>query len=288
MANLKGGSFEQQIKDIHHRLSAFGEKRLGKDSHQTHSSAISKKRNEYSKSFSKFIANQGLSGKLNSFMNNEHIKAFLAQRTDTLGYSTTINYLRGFGSFIEGLKESNVSMEFDNKKVIDDLVKKFKDNEVKPNFQTNRAIENPQVIIQSIANTHYSLSLVASVQLECGLRVQESYAVVQNFERYYNEVSQTLEGIIGKGNHMYGVKHLSFSLATAIQANTQALPTLKTYSNVLREYGVKSHDFRYTYAKNIYEQKMASGENYKLVLKEVSEQLNHSRCSMTNFYLARA
>ena len=122
MANLKGGSFEKQVKDIFHRLSAFGEKRFGKDSHQTHSSAISKKRSEYASSFSSFITNKGLEGKLNTHMTNEYIKEYLELRTVDLAYSSTINYYRGFSSFIEGLKESNVSIEFD-KKIINEIVK---------------------------------------------------------------------------------------------------------------------------------------------------------------------
>ncbi|WP_415397615.1 hypothetical protein [Sulfurimonas sp. CS5] len=287
MANLKGGSFEKQVKDIFHRLSAFGEKRFGKDSHQTHSSAISKKRSEYASSFSSFITNKGLEGKLNTHMTNEYIKEYLELRTVDLAYSSTINYYRGFSSFIEGLKESNVSIEFD-KKIIDDLVKDFKVNNIKPDFQTNRAIDNPEKIIESISNTHYSLSLVAQVQYECGLRVREAYAVVGHIEKYFKEDSQTLEGILGKGNHIYNSKNISYSLATAIEANTEKLPTQTTYSNVLSEYGVKSHDFRYTYAKNLYEKKTTEGENYKEVLKDVSKELNHTREQMTRFYLARA
>lgn len=287
MANFKGGSFEKQVKDIFHRLAAFGEKRFQKDSHKTHSSAISKKREEYAKSFASFIANKGLEGKLNTYMSNEYIKEFLSHRTVDLAYSSTINYYRGFNSFIEGLKESNISIDFD-KKTVDDAVKDFKVNNSKPYFETGRAIDNPKEIIEKISNTHYSLSLVAQVQSACGLRVREAFEVVGNFEKYYKEESQTLEGIIGKGNHIYNDKNISYSLATAIEANTDKLPTLKTYSNVLAEYGVKSHDFRYTYAKNLYEKKIATGENYKQVLKDVSRELNHTREQMTRFYLARA
>jgi len=287
MANLKGGSFEKQVKDIHHRLSAFGEKRFGKDSHKTHSSAISKKRDEYASSFAAFIANKGLEGKLNTYMSNEYIKEYLAQRTANLVYSSTINYYRGFGSFISGLKESNISIEFD-KKIIDDAVKDFKANNIKPDFETGRAIDNPNEIIEKISHTHYPLSLVSRLQIECGLRVSEAYEVVRNFKNYFQELSQSLEGVVGKGNHMYESKGISYQLATAIEANTDKLPTQTTYNNVLSEYGVKSHDFRFTYAKNLYEKKIAAGENHKQVMKNISKELNHSRPSMSRFYLARA
>ena len=37
MANLKGGTFEKQIKDAFHRLEAFGVGRVGKNDNLTHS-----------------------------------------------------------------------------------------------------------------------------------------------------------------------------------------------------------------------------------------------------------
>ena len=40
MANLKGGSFEKQIKDAFHRLEAFGVGRVDKNDNLTHSDKL--------------------------------------------------------------------------------------------------------------------------------------------------------------------------------------------------------------------------------------------------------
>ncbi len=43
MANLKGGTFEKQIKDAFHRLEAFGVGRVGKNDNLTHSDKLAEK-----------------------------------------------------------------------------------------------------------------------------------------------------------------------------------------------------------------------------------------------------
>lgn len=216
LANLKGGTFEKQLKDAFHRLSAFGEKRHNTNSHQTHSSKLALKREEYGRSFAKFLTEKGFEGKINTHMTTENIKDFLEQRTQNLAYSTTENYVRGFSSFITGLQESNISIDCD-KKVFDNMVKNLKDTEPKPELETGRAVNEPEKIIEQISHTHYSLSLVASVQLELGLRVSEAYEVVNNLEKYYSEENQTLEKIVGKGNQQYDSKPISDNLVRAIQ-----------------------------------------------------------------------
>jgi integrase len=286
MANLKGGSYEKQLKDAFHRLSAFGEKRHNTNSHKTHSSKLNLKREEFGRSFAKYLTDKGLDGKINTHMTTENIKEFLEQRTQNLAYSTTENYIRGFSSFITGLQESNISIDCD-KKVFDAMVKNLKDTEPKPELETGRAIDSAEKIIEQISNTHNSLSLVASVQLELGLRVSEAYEVVNNFEKYYNEENQTLEKIVGKGNLQYDSKPISDNLVRAIQQNSEELPTLRTYANILDKYEISSHDFRYTFAKNFYEEKTSNSENHKDILKELSRQLNHSRESMSKFYLSK-
>ena len=51
MANLKGGSFEKQIRDANFRLDAFGHSRHANNSHKTHSDATRIKRDGYWKDF---------------------------------------------------------------------------------------------------------------------------------------------------------------------------------------------------------------------------------------------
>ena len=48
-----------------------------------------------------------------------------------------------------------------------------------------------------------------------------------------------------------------------------------------------SHDFRYTFVRDQYQEKTANGEDNKQILKYISKELNHSRTQMTKFYLSR-
>jgi integrase len=66
------------------------------------------------------------------------------------------------------------------------------------------------------------------------------------------------------------------------------IPHYNTYNKDLKEAGInRSHDFRVTYAKDLLENKLEQGISYQEALKEVSEEINHHRVEMTEYYLAR-
>ncbi|MEA2018509.1 MAG: hypothetical protein U9N59_08675 [Campylobacterota bacterium] len=285
MANLKGGSFEKQNKDIFHRLSAFGTKRHGQNSNLTHSSSLGKKRTEYSKSYAKFIANKGLSGKLNHHMNNENIKEFLTSRTSNMGQKSTINYYAGFGSMIQGLKDSNVDIDFD-KNVITNLVNDAKNNMDKALIKSNQAIKEPDKMIKDISTVNFTASVIAQVQL-LGYRVSEAFSIVKDISKYYNPFTATLNNVVGKGNHTYEPKAISNNLIHKINSIDKMI-SQKTYHNTLKEFNINSHQWRYTYAKNTFDKVIKAGVEYKKALKLVSVGLNHKRESMSLFYLQRS
>ena len=54
MGNLKGGSFDKQIRNALIRLDARGQGRYKTDSRKTHSNALAKKREMYLKDFARF------------------------------------------------------------------------------------------------------------------------------------------------------------------------------------------------------------------------------------------
>lgn len=275
MANLKGSSFDKQVKDIHHRTSAFGESRHGKNDHQTHSSALSEKRGEMAQSFANYCENKGLDGKLNEHMTNDNIKEFLEQRTAEHATSTAENYARAFDSMVQGLKESNVDIQAD-KSVFNDFVKDLKDNTVPEQIETNRAIENVDNVIANIYDTRFESGVIADVQHELGLRVAEAHELVSNHERYLND--NKVEGLIGKGNHEYYAKEISQELQAKIE-QCQEIPSVRTYQDDISKESISSHDFRYTFAKE---------HEYDMTKEELSRELNHEREEMTNYYLARA
>ena len=283
MANLKGRSFEKQVKDIHHRLSAFGEKRHGRSDNQTHSKALSIKRAEMSKSFADYCTNKGLEGKLNEHMTNETIKEFLDYRTQDLAKSSSENYVRAFSSMLEGLENSNIDMLY-TKDVFEEKMSEIREMPDATPVQ-GRAIEEVEKLIDDMYEKNYETAVIAQTQLELGFRVSEAFELVENIDKYYNDGK--LIAVIGKGNHEYAPKDISTSLLQRIKL-VDNLPTQRTYLNHLKAYDVSSHDFRYTYVKNELEKRLELGQEYKQVLKDISKEINHSREEMTNYYLKRA
>jgi hypothetical protein len=240
----------------------------------------------YLKDYREFSEQNSFTEKLNKTMTNENIENFLNQRLEGLKASTQENYTRGFSSMLMGLKEANISIDA-NKSVFDDKVMEIKEN--KTNEVTlNRAIQNPLNIINNLYSKRYESGVIAQVQNELGLRVSEAFEIVQNIEKYHNQANGTIESLIGKGNHIYNEKNILSQLYEKINA-CDKIPSQNTYRNDLKEQGVdNSHDWRYTYAKREFEAKIESGIEYHQALQEVSEELNHSRESMTLFYLGRA
>lgn len=274
MANLKGSSFEKQVKDIHHRTSAFGESRHGKSDHQTHSSALADKRAEISKSFANYATEKGFQGKLNEHMTNSNIQEFLNDRTANMATSTAENYIRAFSSLIEGLKESNVDIQAD-KSVFNNLVHEINANSV-TTIETGRAIDNIDTKIDNLYNNRYESGVIADTQRELGLRVAEARELVSNPDKYIN--NNQVNNLIGKGNHVYEQKEISVELQAKIK-ECENIPSKSTYLRDLKEINInRSHDFRYTFVK----------ENRDTMTKEeLSKELNHKREDMTNRYIAR-
>lgn len=285
MANLKGGSYEKQIKDAFHRLEAFGKGRHGNNDHLTHSDSLASKREMYLNDYKEFAKANSFTEKLNQTMTNENVNSFLNQRLDGLKSSTQENYTRGFSSMLQGLRESNINVSVD-KEIFDDKVHEIKANS-SSEVISGRAISDASSVIPNLYEKRYESGVLAEVQHELGVRISESFEIVQNIDKHYNETNGTIENLIGKGNHSYASKEISSELVAKIKECEQ-IPSENTYRNDLKEMGVdKSHDWRYTYAKGEFERKIGEGTEYHQALREVSEELNHSRESMSLMYLSR-
>ncbi len=286
MANLKGGTFEKQVKDAFHRLEAFGKGRHGNSDHLTHSDGLASKREMYLADYKEFA--HGLNDKLNQTMTNENISTFLNQRLEGLKHTTQENYTRGFSSMLKGLQESNISIPCQSS-VFDNKVAEIKATAL-PDTRSGLAIVNPTEKIEQLQGIRFESSVLAEVQNELGLRIKETFEVVKNLDAHYNEANGTIENLTGKGNHTYEPKMISSELVEKIRA-CENVPHPNTYRNDLKETGIeKSHHWRYTAAKAEFEKKIGEGVEYRQALRQVSEGLNHSleRESMTLFYLSRA
>lgn len=274
MANLKGSTYEKQIKNASHRMNAIGQKK-GNDNN-AHSVKTLESRNAMLNDFANYAERNNLDSKLNEAMTTENINNFFNERLDGLKASTAETYIRGFGATIESLQDNNISIEA-NKTDFNSLVHDIKANE--PNvINEGRAINDPTQIINDLNDKNFSHSVVAEVQLELGLRVSEAVEVVNNLDRYLNAHNGTLEGIIGKGGREYVPKEINGELVAKIEDSE--LVDKREYQRDLQEEGVKSHDFRYTYASNKNDEGLSKAE--------ISEQLNHSREEITDYYLSRA
>jgi integrase len=152
---------------------------------------------------------------------------------------------------------------------------------------TGRAINNVDNVIKELYKARYESGVIAEVQYTLGLRVSEAIELVKNYEKYI-ENGEVVE-LIGKGNHKYEPKGISPQLVAKI-ALVEHVPSQGTYRNDLSEATDGQHtphDFRYSYAEREYHSKIEDSVEYHQALREVSEGLNHSRESMTLYYMKR-
>ena len=289
MANLKGGSFEKQIKNALIRIDARGKRRHGTDSRLTHSNALYQKREMYLRDFSKFAQEKGLEGKLNTLMTQENIIEFMNERLSELSPKSALDYVTGFNSMLTGLEQTKVHIPQEAHTILREYTQDYRAefNQIKDAYEIGRAINDTGAFLNNLSEIRESSSVIAELQLQTGLRVSEALEVTRNFNDYYNPQSNTIEGIIGKGGQEYPIKEISQELAYKL-SNLQETPSYSSYYNDLKELETKPHNLRVTFAKNYYEELKKEGYSNKEALKKVSKELNHHRESITLYYLARA
>ncbi len=289
MANLRGGSFEKQIKDAFHRLLKAKESRHMTDTNFTHSRALGAKREMYLRDFKEYLEKNGIKeGKLNNFMDKQTLNKFVQERIKDLAPKTRIDYISGFNSLIQGLQQANVTIPTASKDVFKDLREQTKVELKAQEIIKGREIKNIDEKISKLERISKESSVIAKLQAQTGLRVSEALEVAKNIDKYYDKTNSTLTGVKGKGNHLYKDIKISKVLAKELK-QIKEVPSYKNYSKNLKEVGInRSHNFRVTYAKNSYIEKLEKGLSHKEALKEVSEEINHHRESMTEYYLNRA
>lgn len=285
MANLKGGSFTKQVKDAFHRLEAFSIGRVGKDDNLTHSDKLAEKREMYLKDVAEHFQDNNEQGKLNTLFSEDKLDKFFEERLEGLSSKTQENYLRGFSSMLKGLEQQNIHIPLhnENKDYFDDKVSEIKDQA--DTTIENRYIDNVQDVITSLYKDREVSGLIAQAQYELSIRQAEAFELIKHPEQYID--NGVVNGLIGKGNHEYEDKQISFELEQRILNNKEALPSKSTYHRDLQQYGISSHDFRFTAARDKYEELISSGILEQEVRLQISEELNHKRAEITDYYLSR-
>ena len=210
MANLKGGNYQKQIKDAFHRLEAFGIGRVGKNDNLTHSHKLAEKRLMFLKDISNYFISQSLNAKLNTLMTKDNLDKFFNQRLEALAPISKINYLRSFSSMLNGMTEQNIyiPLHYEDKDFFDDRVKAIKDQA--ETIIENRYIDNVENVISNLYEDRAISGLIAQCQYELSIRQAEAFELVSNPLKYIE--NGYIENLVGKGNHIYEPKEISFEL----------------------------------------------------------------------------
>ena len=285
MANLKGGSFEKQIKDAFHRLEAFGVGRVDKNDNLTHSDKLAEKREMYLKDISDYFTSQNLNDKLNTLLTKDNLDKFFNQRLEDLSTKTQENYLRGFSSMLKGLEQQNIyiPVHLQDKDFFNDKVKALKDQA--ETIIENRYIDNVNNVIKNLYENRAISGLIAQTQYELSIRQAEAFELIKNPNKYIE--NGRVENLIGKGNHSYDSKEISFELEQKLLNNQKQLISKSTYYEDLKKYNISSHDFRFTSARDKFEEKINNGISEKEAKLQISSELNHKREEITDYYLNR-
>src|SRR5574344_494668 len=285
MANLNGGTFDKQIKDAFHRLEAFGISRVRKNDNLTQSGKLAEKREMYLKDITSFFKSQNLNNKLNTLLTKENLNNFFNSRLENLSSKTQENYLRGFSSMLQGLEQQNIYIPLllEDKSFFDDRVKIIKDEA--DYIIENRYINNVKDVIKSLYEDRYISGLIAQCQYDLSIRQSEAFELVKNPTLYLD--SGYVVNLVGKGNHRYIPKQISFELEQKLLNNEYSLIDKSTYYQDLREYNITSHDFRFTAARDKFEDMLKNGISETEAKLKVSQELNHKREAITNYYLKR-
>lgn len=283
MGNLKRTSHQTQIESAENILYAFKTPRYQGDDHLTHSDELKKKRNMFLRNSMTFAASIGFKKKLNHLFTYDLLEEMFMERLDGLKASTAEGYIRQFSSMLEGLKEKGISIEV-GRDFFDDQVAMLDMNELKI-YETNRALSDPNRSIAQMYQVNYISGVLSELIVATGFRISEAFAVLNEPDKYLCE--QKLEGVIGKGNHVYIEKSISWKLAQKIFCIDKVYHQ-NTFRNHLKLIEAKPHDLRYTYVKQLKQKLLDMGIPLDEVRKIVSIELNHCRAAITVYYEKRA
>lgn len=285
MANLKGATYDKQIRDMNFKLFALGDKK-GNDN-LTHSNSMLTKRDMYIKDFAKHLQNHNIQGKLNQLLTQNHLNSFLEERLNGLSISTIENYLSGFNSLLKGFKEVNISH------VVPDNYFSTKWNEIKEqssnNIQAPRGLQSGS-ILNNLYNQRYESGVIGELMVNNGYRISEAIEIVKNPDNYIFQKANgdyIITEVIGKGGKVYIPKILNNDLYIKIK-EVQDIPCKSTFHSDLKKLdtNLRAHDFRYSFAKNLYKTTIKE-IGHKEALKVVSKELNHNRAEITAYYLSK-
>ncbi|MGJ0312651.1 hypothetical protein [Aliarcobacter cryaerophilus] len=186
---------------------------------------------------------------------------------------------------LQGLEQQNIyiPLHLEDKSFFDDRVKIVKSEA--DIIIENRYIENVDNVIKSLYEDRAISGLIAQCQYDLSIRQSEAFELVKNPLKYLD--NGYVMDLVGKGNHRYMAKEISFELEQKLLNNSYDLIDKSTYYQDLKSYDISSHDFRFTAARDNFENMLKNGISEKEAKLKVSEELNHKREAITDYYLKR-
>jgi hypothetical protein len=263
----------------------FGVGRVGKNDNLTHSDKLAEKRIMYLKDIADYFTSQNFNDKLNTLLTKDNLDNFFNDRFENLSIKTQENYLRGFSSMLKGLEQQNIYIPIhsEDKSFFDYKVEILKDQA--ETIIENRYIDNVENVISDLYEDRAITGLIAQCQYELSIRQAEAFELIKNPYLYLQ--NGYIENLVGKGNHIYEPKEISFELEQQLLNYTDEQISKTTYYEDLQKYDISSHDFRFTSARDKFEEKMENGISEKEAKLQISSELNHKREAITDYYLKR-
>ena len=288
MANLKGLTFEKQLRDIFFKIKALGEKK-GNNSFLSHSQAIILKRGMYMQDFSNYLSSQNIAGKLNLQLTESNLNSFLEERLSNLNINTVENYLSGFNSLLNAFNDKNISHDVP-KNYFKNKWSAIKQSSTKNISNEKRGLQSNNVL-KELKNIRYESYVIGKLMLEHGYRISEAINIVKQPESYIQRLptgENIIINVIGKGGKIYKNKYINHKDVQLI-LNMKYIPSKQTFHRDLKKIdpNLRAHDFRYSFARNLFNEKLKE-VGYKEALQIVSKSLNHNRSSITVYYLNRS
>lgn len=287
MANLKGSNHQKQTKDALIRVDARGTKRTGvaRFDGLAHSHAVLEKRRQVLQDFTRFLASEGIVGKINLEMTPEILTKFFQERVFGMSLSTIENYISNFSALIAGLRLKNITIP---EKTDFEFFQRQKDLLGRPNpnlYKTGRYMEEDDVETMYEKLPHRS-KVVALIQYTFCFRASEALLIANDPDKYLS--GSILTGVRGKGGQVYPDKSVDSDAAKMILS---AVPITKsTYYRDQRKAlrgENRPHDLRLTHICNLYDSLRDAGEPHEQSMLTASKASNHHRAATTGGYQAR-
>ena len=303
MSNLRGSTFEKQIKNAFYRTLAISKKLKQQQEEKLKQKNISDniiyftltkdvavKRKKYLKDFKEYLERKGINrGKINQYMTQDLIISFLEEKTTNFAKSTALDYVAGFNSLLKALQSANVTipanpLKEDFLKDLREILKEEKRKTINEKLSYIHSFKDKYSFLKKENELLYYALLL---QYQTGLPTRY-LANIFNFPNKFlkKEKSQYyIKGIFKRHSNFFRRK-IDEELALFILNNTKKF-FASTYSNKLsKELKINSLSIRATfYLNKIYQNQIKYVKNfpYEHFLNSTALELSISSSALNKY-----